>query len=345
MAKRSFHTELLESDEFARCTLRATFFVHRLRASRLYEVIQDVHNLTRLPGSFPWSDRKKWGIEQDAWQYVTEKQKIDPLLVFCHPRVVEEQPRLVLYYRTAALIPQKQWGNIVPGNIKRIENGQVDELESEWISQAVVTLNSVISAVIKNSVLVEAIRIPSFQFATLGTQIQGSWNNAIGDEGERAVKSILVNHLRGEILQIVWRNGRSEEYIKENHDSLLDRVGEVRILRLKHGFHLKFSNEPDISLRDSDNAPHIAIEVKAGFDAPGALERLGAGMKSFENDRDLNPRVKTVYIVRCMTPELQARINQGHFFDHTFSMSELLVGEKTQKALASLLLRVILKRK
>ncbi|MCK7511704.1 MAG: hypothetical protein MZV70_51770 [Desulfobacterales bacterium] len=55
----------------------------------------------------------------------------------------------------------------------------------------------------------------------------------------------------------------------------------------------------------------VAVEVKAGGDPAGALERLGAA-KSFEDDRNLNPRVKTVYVVRCITPELQRRISQNN---------------------------------
>lgn len=99
-------------------------------------------------------------------------------------------------------------------------------------------------------------------------------------------------------------------------------------------------------MRNPKDVPVVAVEVKAGADPAGALERLGAAMKSFENDRDLNPRVKTIYVVRCITPELQNRINQGTFFDHTFALADLLVEESRQRAFANLFLRVILgKRK
>jgi hypothetical protein len=86
----------------------------------------------------------------------------------------------------------------------------------------------------------------------------------------------------------------------------------------------------------------VAIEVKAGADPAGALERLGAAMKSFENDRAINPRVKTVYVVRGLTPELRKRISQGSPFDHTFSLAEILADSKTQQVFANLVLRVML---
>jgi hypothetical protein len=84
--------------------------------------------------------------------------------------------------------------------------------------------------------------------------------------------------------------------------------------------------------------------VKAGMDAPAALERLGAAMKSFDHDRNLNPNVKTVYVVRCMTPELQRRIQQNNPFDYTFGLAELMADDKTQKTFANLIRRTILKK-
>lgn len=105
-----------------------------------------------------------------------------------------------------------------------------------------------------------------------------------------------------------------------------------------------FASEPDVSLRDVDDVPWAAIEVKAGYDTAGALERLGAGMKSFEHDLNVNPRCKTVYVVRALTPESQRRISQGAMCDHTFGMSELLADERAQRTFANVALRIMLDR-
>jgi hypothetical protein len=67
-------------------------------------------------------------------------------------------------------------------------------------------------------------------------------------------------------------------------------------------------------------------------------------MKSFDNDRNLNPQVKTVYVVRCMTPELQRRINQSKPFDYTFGLAELLASETSQLTFANLLRREVLRK-
>ncbi|RMD58612.1 XcyI family restriction endonuclease [Candidatus Parcubacteria bacterium] len=344
MARRNFHKRLIASDDFAQYSLRATFFVRKLRSMKLWEAIHEVYQLSKAPKGFPWEDRRAWGIEEDAWDYVTGK-KINPLLIFCHPRALGEQPRLLLYYRTVNLISQKGLATLVGSNIAAIESGKVLKLDRQWITEVVIALNSIASAVIKNSAEIGLEDLAGFQFATAGATIQGSWNNAIGAEGEAAVRTILVNHLRDEILQLVWRDGSSSDYEPLQHTSFIDRIDELRVLRLKSGYHIRFGSEPDISMRDPKDTPVVAVEVKAGTDPAGALERLGAAMKSFENDRDLNPRVKTVYVVRCITPELQKRINEGAFFDHTFALSDLLVNETRQKGFANLFVRVIVKKR
>ena len=343
MAKSTFHASLIASDEFAQYSLRASFFVRRLRSIRLGQAIQEVKELTRFPDGFSWRDRRSWGIEEDVWQSIAEKG-ISPLLVFCHPRVLAEQPRLLLYYRTVNLVSQKGLAALVGGNIAAIESGRVDNLDKDWLSRVVIALNCVMSALVKNAADIAASDLPGFQFAAVGATIQGSWNNAIGAEGEAAVRSLLVKHLRDEIVQVVWRDGSTIRFGRSQEANVIDHIGDVRVVRLKQGFHIRFGSEPDISMRDPQDVPVIAVEVKAGADPAGALERLGAAIKSFESDRDVNPRVKTVFVVRCMTQELQNRINQGGFFDHTFALSDLLVHENRQRAFANLFLRLILGR-
>ncbi len=206
MAKRAFHQELLGSDEFARYSLRATCFVRRLRSLRLWDAIGDVHHLNRAKNGFVWTSRSEWGIDEEAWAYAQRKE-IEPLLVFAQPRVLSEQPRLLLYYRTINLLSQKGLGTLVGGNVAAIELGKVTALDSAWVDKAVIALNSIASVIINNSADVEPRDLPGFQFASAGATIQGSWNNAIGDEGEIAVRTILANHTRTKINQLVWRDG------------------------------------------------------------------------------------------------------------------------------------------
>ena len=163
MDDTNFHQTLLSSDNFAQCSLRATFFVRNLRGLRLWEVIREVHALLNVSEGFAWKDRDKWGIESDAWEFI-ERRGINPLLIFCHPRVISEQPRLLLYYRTATMLSQKGLRSMIGGDIARAESGKCERLEPAWINKLVIALNSIASAIIASSADIEADQLPGFQF-------------------------------------------------------------------------------------------------------------------------------------------------------------------------------------
>jgi len=256
--------------------------------------------------------------------------------------VIAEQPQLLLYYRTVALLSQKGLRSLVGRNVAKAEAGKLEEPGPDWVSQVTVAINSILFGVVSTAADIAGEDLPGFQFAEADSTIQRSWNNAVGTVGEEAVKTILVNNLRDEILQIVWRDRTATEYQPKMHSTLIDRIGDVRVVRLTKGFHLLFFSEPDVSLRNSQDLPVVAIEVKAGSDLAGALERLGAAMKSFENERNLNPRLKTVYVVRALPSEVQKRISQSKPFDYTFGLADLLANRKSQRVFANLLLRGVL---
>jgi hypothetical protein len=343
MTKSDFHQKLLTSENFAQYSLRASFFLRKLRGMRLWEAIEQVQQLPAVASGFPWDLRNAWGIDESAWLEI-ERVGIHPLLLFCHPRVLSEQPHLLLYYRTVALISQKGLASLVGGNIAKIESGPSPRIEPEFAKQVAIALNSIVSSLVETAAELRVEYLSGLQFASAGATIQGSWNNAVGAEGEAVVRTLLVNHLQSEIAQVVFRSTGTLEYTAATHQEVLDRIADIKVIRLKQGFHLVFSSEPDISLRNPNDLPLVAVEIKAGTDSAGALERLGAAMKSFENERNLNPRVKTVYIVRCMTPEVQTRISQTNPFDFTFGLSQLLHDEKTQRTFANLLLRTVLEQ-
>lgn len=341
---RTFVEQLRDRDDFASYGLRTTFFHRRLRSMRLWEAIDEVHRLSNVSNGFIWQDRTEWGVEEAAWQ-ILEKSQILPLAVFCHPRVLFEQPKLLIYYRTLALISQKGLSTLVGGEVAKIENGDVAKIAEEKLNRIVITLNCLISMLIAAASDLQLRDLPGLQFASAGATIQGSWNNEIGSAGEAAVRTILLRHLQSQISQIVWKDSKSTEFDMSRLTEALDRVGDIRILRLQTGHHVVFASEPDISLRDSMDLPVLAIEVKAGSDPAAALERLGAAMKSFENDRNANPQVKTVYVVRSMTQELRKRIDENNPFDYTFSLADLLSDERTQRTFGNIVVSLVLGKK
>lgn len=223
-----------------------------------------------------------------------------------------------------------------------MERDGVEHLPANAIAEITVAINEAICAALRSFLGQQDAFILGFRHAIAASRLQSFWNDATVAEGSATVNAMLTNLLRNEIEQLVWKNGKSTAYSQENHAEILDQIADVRVVRMKNGFHLLFANEPDVSLRDKEDRPVLAMEVKAGHDTAGALERLGASMKSFDNDRSINPRVKTVYVVRAMTPELESRIRHGSPFDYTFGLSELLADGKAQARFANLVLRTAL---
>lgn len=211
MAKKTFQNELLSSDQFAQYSLRASFFLRKLRAMRLWNAIDEVRKLARVRSGFPWDKRAAWGIDEAAWQLVS-KFGFDPLLIFMHPRVLAEQPHLLLYYRTVALISQKGLASLVGGDIARIEAAKVEKLDPQRQLNITIALNAIISSLVNTAPDIQADDLAGLQFASAGATIQGAWNNAVGTEGEHIVRTILVNHLRQEVSQVVFREGKPLDY-------------------------------------------------------------------------------------------------------------------------------------
>ena len=108
-----------------------------------------------------------------------------------------------------------------------------------------------------------------------------------------AARTILRNHLPGEMNQLAWRDGSTIASDIAQHVSISDRIDASNVLRLKPSDHILFGGKPNVSLRGPNDIPGFAVEVKAGAD-PAALGRLGATLKPLENDRDSHPRVKAL---------------------------------------------------
>ncbi len=332
----AFAEQLAGSPEFAHYSLRSRFFVRRLRELGFLQISSEVQKLLPLKDSFKWCKREAFGIDEDAYQAIVSND-IEPILCFAHPRVIAEQPSLVLYYRCLAMISQKGLGRIASGNLAHIEQGQVPIIDENTTIELITTINKLLSNIVSSFFGIRDLTkqdLQAFLFAQAGTQIQGSWNNDVGMQGEITIREMLVRHLHPHILQVVWRDDTSTNETPVPLDLVLSHIEDIRVLRLEKGYHCIFASEPDVSLRNADNVPVLSVEVKAGQDPAGALERLGAAMKSFDHEKGLNPRLKTIYVVSCLTDEVKRRIQQDNLF-HTYLLSQLIADRDTQRRFAN----------
>ena len=312
MTQPANEDELLQEEaERARYALRSSFY-YRMHGSwdGLLELLATVRRHS-------WRGRTTWGISRRAWARIGDIGE-SPVNVFCNPAVIRAEPKLIAYYRCLALLPQKGMETLAFGT-SELERGR-GQLNIERATLISVTVNNLICALVDSDPEWELAKGRTAALLNLGSQINGSWRNAIGSEGGRRVKQILVafvlqNSLASSIT-LVDGSTVSPSYLSDSQ--------QVRELRLTNGSAVAFSSEPDVSLKDSRGVLVGTVEIKYGLDRAGALERYGAAKKSFEEAIRENARVSNVYLASCITPEVRNRIAEDRVVNEDFNLTEVL---------------------
>ena len=243
---------------------RALIISSRVR-SRIDEAIRD--KILAFPGALQW-EPEQYGIDRTAWQYVKEIG-VKHRLVFAHPDLLRAHPDASLYYRGIATLSLKRVQQIA-GSVGTWEkNPGRARVTAERAVRVACLYNSIISSIILDSTDWTLDNGHRNVLATIGITEDGSMRNIIGQEAERTVKERIVRWL-------------------ESQHHLICEADETRTtwqLGTDGDLRMIFSSEPDIFFekRTGRNWETVAtIEVKGGTDPAGALERLGAVKKSFD---------------------------------------------------------------
>ena len=104
----------------------------------------------------------------------------------------------------------------------------------------------------------------------------------------------------------------------------ISNISDYKGSKLKNKKSILFSTEPDIIFIDKSGKPIAVIEIKGGTDPAGALERLGAIKKSFEQARRENPDVVTILSVSCITQEMGTRLTDDKLIDFIFNLTSII---------------------
>ena len=229
-------------------------------------------------------------ISEKAWIHVTSSD-IDPQLVFAHPLLLRENPRASEYYRGIALLPRKRVAEIAGAVDSWEDDTRRTILREAHILRVVQLYNTVISSIIEGSdgwTLENGYRNI---IANMGTGLDGTVRNLIGQDAERLIKDRMRNWLG------------SQQLIIQGND-------EETQFELPDGYSMRYGSEPDIEFSRSvgDESTTVAtIEIKGGKDPAGALERLGAIQKSFEATP---PGYVNMLIAGIITSEMRERLNR-----------------------------------
>ena len=239
-------------------------------------------------------------IAEEAWAKVVAAG-IEPRLVFARPDVLTAIPNASLHYRGIALLSRKRVQEIA-GSVdtweRAPERARVSEEKALKVSRL---YNAVISAILLDSTdwtLEDGYRNI---LATVGITEDGAMRNIIGQEAEQAIKERLTDWVQDRGLVVRAPTEHSSDWI------------------LKDDVYMSFGSEPDISFQ-KDGKLAVLIEIKGGKDPAGALERLGAVKKTFD---ETPPGCKNFLVAGVVTPTMRTRLEEMRIEDD-FDIEQLL---------------------
>ena len=181
-------------------------------------------------------------------------------------------------------------------------------------------------------------------FATAGTNIDGSWRNQIGAEGERVIRTIILNGLLhfNEVTSFIDKANNTVEISSSEANKFTEDIDLVKTINLSNGYSVYFSSEPDVTMYNPEGDIVGIIEIKAGLDPAGALERLGAMFNSFENTLAEYPDAVTILVASCITKEVDNRLNASMVVRQKYITTDITANDREKRKFVNRL-RVIMK--
>ena len=253
------------------------------------------------------------GILDQAFSIV-KKASIEPTHIFCHPTILEQDADLIEYYRNLAALSQKGLSQILSGRIPKSRKGD----SRERLRATVRILNQIISSVIVDAKGFSLSLAQNTILSEMGTEIQGTWVNIIGQGAARAVEGIIHDH------------AQAEGFISSTEKKEVSVSGKKRKqihLVLTNDWRIIFSSEPDVAIRDPKGRLQVAIEIKGSMDKAGAQTRLGEAKKSFAKAKAENAHCSTIYLASCFTDAVLSQLKTEREVDLHFNLIEILADE------------------
>ena len=285
-------------------TLRAILFHRELRQRGIGRLIAEINSVPS--GDLKWN-LKRLGISLSAFQRVAAIGT-SPHLVFAHPDVLASRPHLVAYYRNSATIPNKAMGQVL-FSTARYESGAAKAMSAYDASRLCRVINTILSGVIE--------ALPDYQvqesrdaiLAEVGSEIQGTWANWVGQRASVAVENLIWNHI-------------------ESHH--LGHRAARRQYALNNGWSIVYGSEPDVAFFDVKGVKRIAIEIKGSLDVAGAQTRYGEARKSFGKQLAENPRCHTIYLASCFTDAVVRQIRSDGQVRAWYNLTSILSDKREQ---------------
>lgn len=264
----------------------------KLRSTLLSELIKHREDeslrdwIESFSETLDYEPLEQFMISKKAWDHV-EDIAVKPQLVFAHPTVLQDNPKTSKYYRGISLLSQKQVGQLATSVADWEKGSRSRSIAYTRCLKVARLYNSVVSSIIEGSIGWTLDNGYRNIIATMGISLDGMFRNKIGQMAEEAVKS------------------RISDWVKTKN-LVLSESGQPIQFELTDGIIMRYGSEPDIEFVKEETSV-ATIEIKGGKDPAGALERLGAVQKSFN---ETPPGCVNFLIAGVVTPEMQTRLNQ-----------------------------------
>ncbi len=294
---------------------RAQLFHKGVRASKIDLLIAEIDSID--PTRLDWR-AKGLGISGDALKRVVRAGG-SPHQVFAHPEIIRERPHLIAYYRNIVTISKKGIGQIL-FSTEGYETGRKTKIARAEAIKLCHTLNQILSGVIEELADYAVTLSRQAILAEIGTELQGTWANTIGQGAAKAVKNLLTEYVE---IQEVGRRKQSGQIAMDN------------------GWKIVFASEPDVAFFDRGGVKQIAIEIKGSLDVAGAQTRYGEAKKSFAKQLNDNPRCHTVYLASCFTDAVIEQIKQDGQVREWFNLTSILYDNTERKRFLNRLFHIV----
>ena len=326
--------------------LRATFIRRRLKTDGYYRLLDEVQSIVKAQGKkISWDDKSEWGISDDAWDIVFTSA-VDPLLLFCHPKILNQHPTTLRYYRSVTLLPQKGFTALIPHNPNPYENGKkvAGKIPKDECLTIVRGLNEIVSNTLAQGTDITPFEVKGMFFAQAGSTVDGGWRNQIGAEGQLLIWNMILRGLlkSSEVESVSASSGRGDTLVRDiDAKDLIENSSEYRCLNLTNGSSVLYAAEPDIILQSSSGDMLGAMEIKSGLDPAGALERVGAVLKTFESALCEYPDATTILVSSCETSESKLRFNESRAVHHTYLTADITTNASQERKFITLVRRTL----
>ena len=223
-------------------------------------------------------------------------------LVFARPEILKAIPQASLHYRGFALLSRKRVQEIA-GSIDTWERSPTT---ARITDEKALRVSRLYNAVISSIILEDADWTLENGYrnilATMGITEDGAIRNIIGQEAERSIKERTLDWVRDRgLLEGAPGGADQQEW------NLMNQVV------------MRFGSEPDIAF-EKEGKLAVVVEVKGGKDPAGALERLGAVKKTFD---EAPVDCKNFLVVGVVTPTMRERLSEMRM-EADFDIGKLL---------------------